>query len=85
MQDGVNLLKDSGLLQASDLNVAKIIAYFVFSVIGIAAFVYGKKSQSLRPIIIGIILMGYPYFFSKTIIIYTIGILLTAFLYFWRE
>ncbi len=78
-------MSDIGLSSIGDFNAAKIIAYSLFSLIGIAAFMYGKKSQSMRPMIIGIALMGYPYFFSETLIIYIIGIALTAALYFWRD
>ncbi len=74
-----------GLLQADDFNVAKIFAYVIFGAIGFGVFVYGKKNKLLRPMIIGIALMVYPYFFSGTLAIYLVGIALTAALYFWRE
>ena len=64
---------------------AKILASMIFGAIGFAGFVYGKKNQFLRPMIIGAALMAYPYFFSGTFALYAIGIALTAALYFWRE
>lgn len=74
-----------GILQAGDFSGAKIFACIIFGAIGFAAFVYGKKNNFLRPMIIGIALMAYPYFFSGTLGLYLIGLALTAALYFWRE
>jgi hypothetical protein len=74
-----------GLPQADDFNTAIIFAYIIFGAIGFAAFVYGKKNKLMRPMIIGIALMGYPYLFSGTLVIYLVGIALTAALFFWRE
>ncbi|MCK9614991.1 MAG: hypothetical protein M0R48_05750 [Candidatus Omnitrophica bacterium] len=73
------------LPQADDFSAAKIFACFIFSTIGFAVFVYGKKNKLLRPMIIGAALMVYPYFFSETLVIYLVGIALTVALYFWRE
>jgi membrane-bound ClpP family serine protease len=71
--------------QAGDFNPVNMAAYTIFGAIGIAAFIYGKKKAFWRPMVIGIILMAYPYFLSGTLLIYLIGIVLTAALYFWRE
>lgn len=56
-----------------------------FGAIGFVAFVYGKKNAELKPMIIGILLMGYPYFIRGTLALYLVGIALTAALYFFRE
>jgi len=56
----------------------------IFGAIGFVAFVYGKKNAFWPPMIIGLALMMYPYFFSGALAIYLIGIVLTAALYFWR-
>ena len=74
-----------GLPQADDFSGPKIFAYIIFGAIGFAVFVYGKKNKLVRPMIIGLALMAYPYFFSGTLVIYLVGIALTAALYFWRE
>jgi len=74
-----------GLPLAGDFSAAKIFAYIIFGTIGFAVFLYGKRNQFLRPIIIGVALMTYPYFISGTFFLYLIGIALTAALYFWRE
>lgn len=74
-----------GLPQADDFSTAKIIACTIFSAIGFAAFLYGKKNKLSRPMIIGAVLMVYSYFISGAFLLYLIGIALTAALYFWRE
>ena len=61
------------------------IANILFGIIGWYAFIHGKREKSARPMVIGIILMVYPYFVSNTILVFVIGIALTAALYFWRE
>ncbi len=74
-----------GLPLAGDFSAAKIFAWIIFGLIGFAAFLYGKKSKSFRPMLIGLALMMYPYFISGTFFLYLVGIALTAALYFWRE
>lgn len=81
---GVNL-SGIGLPQTGDFSAAKIFACIVFGTIGLSAFLFGKKNKFVRPVIIGAVLMAYPYFISDTLFLYLIGIALTAALYFWRE
>lgn len=78
-------MADIGLLPISDFSVANIFAYIVFGMIGFVVFMYGKKNKFFRPMIIGVGLMVYPYFVSGTFLLYSVGIILTAALYFWRE
>ena len=75
----------TGLPQINDFDPAKIAANIIFSGIGFVAFMYGKKNAFWKPMAIGIALMGYSYFLSGTLVIYLVGIALTAALYFWRE
>lgn len=62
-----------------------LIGGFLFGGIGFVAFVYGKKNSEFRPMIIGILLMAYPYFLHGTLALYLVGIGLTAALYIFRE
>jgi hypothetical protein len=62
-----------------------IIGGIVFSIIGWYAFMQGWKQKSIRPSVIGIALMIYPYFVPNTWLVFVIGIALTAALFFWRE
>ncbi|MFH0877237.1 MAG: hypothetical protein V1863_03330 [Candidatus Omnitrophota bacterium] len=79
------LAQAMGSSQAGDFGVAKIMAYVIFGAIGFIAFMYGRKTKSLRPTVIGVALMGYPYLFSGTTAIYVIGVVLTVALFLWRE
>ncbi len=74
-----------GLPQIGDLSLAKIAAYLIFGTVGFVAFMYGKKNSAWRAMGIGIVLMVYSYFFSGTLALYVIGIILSAALYFWRD
>lgn len=56
----------------------------VFGAIGFAAFLYGKRLLLPRPMIIGVVLMLYPYFISQTLPLYALGLLLTAGLFYPR-
>jgi len=64
---------------------ANLFASIFFGSIGMAAFVYGKKASAFRPIIIGILLMAYPYFLPETWEVVVVGTLLTAGLFMFRE
>ena len=59
-----------------------VFAMILFGAIGLAAFLYGKNSMMLKPLIIGIVLMIYPYFVSEVWFLYGIGALLTAGLFY---
>jgi hypothetical protein len=50
-----------------------LFALILFSVIGMAAFLYGKKAAALKPALIGVALMVYPYFVDATWLVYAIG------------
>lgn len=62
-----------------------LLGAIIFGAIGMGAFVYGRKSAQLRPIVLGIALMVYPYFVSATWLVFTIGAALTAGLFVFRE
>ena len=57
----------------------------IFSGIGFVAFVYGKKQALPMPMILGVLLMGYPYFISNTPLLYAIGVGLTAAVWYFRD
>jgi len=62
-----------------------LFAAILFGAIGMGAFVFGKKSAKMKPMIVGIALMGYPYFISQTWLLYLVGVLLTGSLFVWRD
>lgn len=57
----------------------------LFGAVGMGAFVYGKGTASFSPMIIGILLMVYPYFVSGTMLMYLIGAGLCVLLFAMRE
>ena len=65
--------------------MGRFIGGFLFSGIGLVAFMYGKGQASLRLMILGAVLMAYPYLVSNTLATYVIGIILTAGLFFFRD
>ncbi len=68
-----------------EFSVANILGCLIFGAVGFVAFVYGKKQSSWKPLVIGIALMGYPYFISNTVALYVVGLFLCAALYFLRD
>ena len=66
-------------------SAAELFASILFSTIGFAAFMYGKKSAHFQPMLVGVALMIYPYFISGTALLYGVGIVLCAALYWWRD
>ena len=64
---------------------ANLFAAILFGSAGFAAFMYGKKSASWKPMTIGVALMVYPYFIEETWLLYAIGITLCAGIFVWRD
>lgn len=64
---------------------ANIFGSILFGSIGFGAFIYGRKVSATSPLIIGLILMVYPYFISETWLLYAIGVIMTTSLYFFRD
>jgi len=81
--DALNSSGAGGLL--SGFSFAWLFAGFLFGLIGLAAFGYGKKNAKYRAMIIGVILMVYPYFIKNTIALYLVGIVLTGLLFYPRD
>ncbi len=69
-------------LDIGELSVGAIIVAVFFSLIGFAAFRYGKKNGQPRQLFLGIALMAYGYFVSNAWVSFSIGALLTIFLFF---
>ena len=63
---------------------AELIGGFVFSSIGLIAFVYGKRMHVWKPMFLGIGLMIYPYFVPNALASYGVGAILTAALFLFR-
>ncbi|MEO8605614.1 MAG: hypothetical protein ABI629_23800 [bacterium] len=50
----------------------------LFSLIGTAVFLYGRRQRTATHTLIGVALMVYPYFVSSTLALISVGILLIA-------
>lgn len=79
--DNLNELTGLGLTLPSPYYIAGVI---LFSVIGFAAYRYGKRASLPIPKWLGIALMLYTYVTPETWMVYAVGILLTAAVYVFR-
>jgi hypothetical protein len=57
---------------------AYLIGMLVFSLVGIVAFRYGKKTDHRLTLWLGVALMFYPYVVSATWLLYVVGFALCA-------
>ena len=57
----------------------------VFGAIGMGAFVHGERRGLAKPMILGVVLMIYPYFISDGTLVFVIGAALCYLLYLFRE
>ena len=63
---------------------AYLIGVILFSIIGYAAYRYGKKAEAATTKWIGVAIMLYPYAISETWQLYTVGVALCIGLYMTR-
>jgi drug/metabolite transporter (DMT)-like permease len=63
---------------------AALFSSLFFGAIGLGAFVYGRKMAQYKPMVIGVLMMVFPYFVPQTWLIYAIGCALCLGLYFSR-
>ena len=64
---------------------ANLFASLAFGVVGMGAFMYGKKISGIRAMGLGVALMVYPWFVDPTWLLYTVGLALTAALFVFRD
>ncbi len=64
--------------------IANLVGGLIFSGIGFVALAYAKGEANIKIGLIGIALMGYPYFVTNTLAMYAVGIALTASLFYFR-
>jgi hypothetical protein len=68
-----------------NFSAANLIGGFVFGSIGFVAFIYGKRMNLWKPMLLGIALMVYPYFVNNDAAMIVIGIVGSTALFFVRE
>ena len=64
---------------------ASIIWGVIFSAVGLAYFVYGKKQHCFVPLLCGMGLMAFPYFISNVVLLVVVGLALAVIPYFSRD
>ncbi len=76
-------LIDAGASPASESSwsMGSIFIGIMFSIIGIAAWRYGKQKASARHMLLGVGLMAYGYFVPNVWLSLLVGFILTAFLF----
>ena len=62
-------------------NPTALLGSVLFGAVGLGAFMYGKRMVLYKPMVIGVILMAYPYFVSNNLLLWGIGIALTIALF----
>ncbi len=63
------------------MSLANILVVVFFSLVGFAAFRYGKTNGEARPMLIGAALMVYGYFVSNVWLSLLVGVVLTALIF----
>jgi len=56
----------------------------LFGAIGLGYFSYGKKQKSMVPLLVGIALFVFPYFFTNIYLLVAVGVSLSVLPYFIR-
>jgi len=64
---------------------AVLFAGLLFGAIGLAAFLYGKKQTKLKPMLLGLVLIGIPYAIDDARLLYAAGAALCVALYWFRD
>ena len=80
-----SLLSSVGIPALSNFSWPNLIGGFIFGSIGMVAFMYGKKERNYKPLVMGIVLMAYPYFITNTFLLYAAGIGLCFLTFYWRD
>lgn len=84
MKQATELLGADGMVNSKGIagfSWSTLTGGILFGCVGFVAFIYGKKNAEFKPMILGVLLMGYPYFFKNTIAVYAVGVVLTVLLF----
>ena len=66
------------------MSIGNIVVVAIFSLVGFAAFRYGRKNDEVRPMLLGAALMVYGYFIPDAWLSLAVGGVLTALIFFPR-
>ena len=64
--------------------MSALFAGVIFSAIGLGAFIYGKRQNEAKPMLIGFLLMAFSYVVPGAVWPWVVGLLLTAALFYNR-
>ena len=64
------------------MSVATLVWGMLFGAIGVGYFIYGKRQSALVPLVCGLLLMVFPYFFGSAWALVLVGAVLMAIPYF---
>lgn len=64
-----------------DLDASSIVAGFVVSGVGFVLFNYGRKMARLPHVVVGLVLLVFPYFVPSVLVMFGIAALLCGLLY----
>jgi hypothetical protein len=76
--------RDVAGIEEVNLDTALLLWGLLFGSIGLGFFVYGRKQRMAVPLVCGMALMVFPYFFSNAVLIVAVGIALMVLPYFVR-
>jgi hypothetical protein len=65
-----------------DFDVSSLIASFVVSSVGFVLFMYGKRMSRAPHLVIGLVLLIYPYFIAAVLPMFGVALVLVALLWF---
>lgn len=61
-----------------DLDAGSLIASFIIGSIGLVAFMYGKRQGRFPQMVVGLVMMLYPYFVPNVAIMAVVAVVLLA-------
>lgn len=73
------------LTSGFQVDIAMLIGGIVFGIIGLYLFRHGRRNQVIRNVVIGLILMIYPYFVSEKKLFWFVGLVLLLWAYLKRH
>ncbi len=79
------LLKPAAAFDYGVFTPANLLGSLIFSPVGMCAFWHGKRTTKIPPLVLGLLLMAFPYFITETWLLYTVGAVLTIGLSVWKE
>jgi hypothetical protein len=61
-----------------EINGNSLLASLLISSMGFVAFMYGKRQRRLPQMLVGVLLMGFPYFVSNVLLMFGLAVVLLA-------